>query len=125
VIFRRINFLLAAIHVQLAASAALADGNKLLSQCQDAEYYLDTKEVRSELSIGRCMGLLQGVRNTMVILDTALELPLRTCWPKDGINNGQAVRIVVRYLKDNPEQLHQDEVFLTLLAYKAAYPCRK
>ena len=109
----------------LPMGPAFADGNKLLSQCQSAEHFMDTHQVRDANAIGFCLGLVQGVRNTMTILDTGLNPSMHTCWPPDGIDNGQAVRIVVQYLKRSPERLHEDEVFLSMLAFRAAFPCKK
>lgn len=108
----------------VAPLASFADGNKLLQQCIDAEHFLNTREVRNELAIGACIGMVQGVRNTMLILDSALDQRLRLCWPEKGIDNGQAVRIVTQYLRNNPAKLHEDEVFLAMLAFRSAYPCR-
>lgn len=68
--------------------------------------------------------MVQGVRNTMQYLDGVLETNSRVvCWPEKGIVNGQAVRIVMAYLRNNPDKLHEDEVILTMLAFKSAYPC--
>ncbi len=117
--------LLLATLVYCSAFAAVADGNHLLAQCQDAQRFLDTKETHNESSVSFCLGLLQGVRNTLQLYDQGLNPALRTCWPKDGITNGQAVRIVVHYLKSKPAQLHVDEVMLTIMAFKSAYPCKK
>ncbi|MNC75341.1 hypothetical protein D3C75_1268560 [compost metagenome] len=60
----------------------------------------------------------------MVILNSALQKESRTCWPKDGISNQQAVRIVVKYLNDNPAKLNKDQTFLTMMALREAYPCK-
>ncbi|ANH96489.1 hypothetical protein A8L59_03560 [Pseudomonas koreensis] len=46
----------------LASGGAMADGNKLLDACQAAIRFNDTKEADEEVSIGYCLGLMQGVR---------------------------------------------------------------
>ena len=61
---------------------------------------------------------MQGVSNTMAILKSK-----RVCFPKEGIANEQAVRIVVKYLKDNPNRLHENEIALIMIALMHAYPC--
>ena len=43
--------------------------------------------------------------------------------PPDGTTNGQAVRIVVKYLRDHPEELHKHDSVLAFTALKAAFPC--
>ncbi|CAN2967078.1 hypothetical protein METHPM2_110017 [Pseudomonas sp. PM2] len=75
------------------------------------------------LGVGRCIGMVEGVRNTMVIFKSALPDNLKVCFPKQGINNGQATRILEKFLHDNPAMLDQDETFLTIMAFKQAYPC--
>jgi hypothetical protein len=55
-------------------------------------------------SVGMCFGLLEGVRNTIAIGEDAFA----TCQPSDGITNGHAVRIVLSYLRKNPQKLHFD-----------------
>ena len=102
----------------------LADGNELLAQCTDAEHFLNTREVRDAVSIGTCIGMVQGVQNTMIYLNRSIDKSLRLCWPEQGINNGPAVRILVQYLRNNPEKLHEDEVLLAMLAFNKAYSCR-
>lgn len=110
----------------LGCGTATADGNKLLQQCQQAVRAMDNPTIPATdlLGLGRCMGMVEGVRNTMVIFKTALPDNLQACFPKQGINNGQATRILDKFLHDNPAMLDQDETFLTILAFKEAYPCK-
>ncbi len=109
----------------LVSGAALADGNKLLEVCQQAVRAMDKVPTPSIdlLGVGRCIGMVEGVRNTMVIFKSALPDNLKVCFPKQGINNGQATRILEKFLHDNPAMLDQDETFLTIMAFKQAYPC--
>jgi hypothetical protein len=109
----------------LVSGAALADGNKLLEVCQQAVRAMDKVPTPSIdlLGVGRCIGMVEGVRNTMVIFKSALPDNLKVCFPKQGINNGQATRILEKFLHDNPAMLDQDETFLTIVAFKQAYPC--
>ncbi|MNO49574.1 hypothetical protein D3C76_399290 [compost metagenome] len=109
----------------LASGSAIAqDGNKLLDYCQAAIRFDDTKKVDEEVSIGYCLGLMQGVRSLIVYTNTGIPIEKQTCLPLSGISNGQTARVVVKYLKENPEQLHQDEGILTLLALRHAFPCK-
>lgn len=121
---RLLTILLVGSLLQLP-SLANADGNELLVQCQDVERLLDSNTLEKPFAVGVCLGLLRGVWSTMVILNTGLDQGFRTCQPKTGIKGGQAARIVVRYLREHPEQLHEDAVFLSILAFQAAYPCSK
>ncbi|MBR7196473.1 Rap1a/Tai family immunity protein [Pseudomonas sp. 14A] len=108
----------------LASGGVMADGNKLLDACQAAIRFNDTKKADEEVSIGYCLGLMQGVRSLIMYTNTGIPIENQTCLPLSGISNGQAARVVVKYLKENPEQLHQDEGILTLLVLKHAFPCK-
>lgn len=107
-------------------SIARADGNQLLQECQEAERYLDSREVRNELAIGHCFGLLEGIKHTLVLLED--HPTIKVCWPQTErsvvISNRQAVRVVLSYLRKNSARLHEHEVVLSILAFKEAYPCK-
>lgn len=109
----------------LASGVVMADGNKLLEQCQQAVRAMDKIPTTSVdlLGIGRCMGMVEGVRSTMVIYKSVLPDNQKVCLPKQGIDNGQAARILEKFLHDNPAMLNENETFLTILAFKQAYPC--
>jgi len=111
-----------------AAAASKNDGNSLLSNCNATIRIMDGEKFSAEtneIGIGQCFGLVEGVRNTLVYLNDSLGSNLRVCWPDKGIPNGQAVRVVVKYLNDHPAELNLDQTLLTMLAYKTAYPCNK
>jgi hypothetical protein len=42
-----------------------------------------------------------------------------------GVSTGQGARVVIKYLRDHPEQLHEDGPILTFNALIAAFPCTK
>jgi len=44
------------------------------------------------------------------------------CFP-DGSTKGQYARVLVRFLNDHPERLHEDEGVLVLEAFEQAFPC--
>jgi hypothetical protein len=110
------------------AAVAKADGNRLLDSCQSLERAVDNSSASDAdqlIKANFCLGLIQGVRNTMQILDGALEPQMRTCWPAEGISNGQATRIVLKFLRENPASLHRDETSLTISAFMSAYRCKR
>jgi hypothetical protein len=65
------------------------------------------------------MGYLSGV------LDGLQQLDWKFCPPKEGFTTGQAVRIVVKYLKANPEVLHKGAGGLVSVAIGEAFACPK
>lgn len=46
------------------------------------------------------------------------------CVPANKITGGQVARVIVKYLKDHPERLHENETFLAIQALQAAFPCK-
>jgi len=110
------------------SSSASADGKKLLEYCRAADYYLNEGEFNKEgdhIKAGFCMGIVEGVGSTMDILskDEALSNVYRVCFPEDGITGHQAVRVVVKYLLNHPQDMHHSEVMLVMVAFLDAYPC--
>lgn len=116
-----------AIVGSVASGAVIAkaqDGNELLSQCQNVIRANPNAEASEALDAGLCLGLVQGVRQTMAIYAEVLPREERTCIP-EGMTNGQGVRVVVKYLEDHPKTLHYAATVLTMAAYRDAYPCKK
>lgn len=109
----------------IASPLIKADGNRLLDNCQSAEKFMDKSGAINDveaIKAGVCIGLIDGTLNTVHILNEVLEPKYRTCWSKEG-TNGQAVRVVLKFLRNNPETLHNDDTVLVILAYNNAYPC--
>jgi hypothetical protein len=46
------------------------------------------------------------------------------CFPK-GVTQGQTINVVLKYLDDHPEELHEPASILILKAVKTAWPCKK
>lgn len=117
-------FLLIAL---FTTNTSLADGNSLLTQCSVAIRFIDTGEAGNDLNdllgMGNCLGMMQGVTGLNIIYEVMLEKEALFCMPKTGIQNGQAARIVVKYLKNHPEKLHQKEIFLIVAAFQEAFTC--
>lgn len=109
----------------LNSPKSYADGNELLRKCNDAKMFLDTNKFETPLealNTGICFGTVQGVRNTMQIMQNYDGRGM-ACIP-ESVTNGQAVRIVTNYLNNNPESLHDGEVSLVMVAYMKAFPCK-
>jgi hypothetical protein len=116
-----------AVAGMLGSGSALADGNKLLEDCQS---YIRADASNTELSadealgIGHCLGLVEGVMKTMIMKNISLPKGLRLCFPENIIGSGQAARIVEKFLRENPSVLHKDGAFLTMIAFDKAFPCK-
>ncbi|MDO8888643.1 MAG: Rap1a/Tai family immunity protein [Hydrogenophaga sp.] len=114
-------------------SAAALDGNKLLTGCTAVVRFLDAGnkglDDNEMMDSSLCLGMMEGVSHTVLTESFLAERTqqkslLATCLPSDGINNGQAARIVVRYLNQNPDKLHLSAAMLTLFAFKNSFPCK-
>ena len=104
------------------AVAAEGDGNELITQCTDTLKAVEGGKVDNYFGVGYCLGVTQGVRQTLAIQNEGLPAVDRTCIP-EGMTNGQGVRIVLKFLQDHPADLQKPAVFLVYRAYRAAYPC--
>lgn len=104
------------------------DGNFLLEKCTATLRVIDGRKISSsddQLGMGQCIGLVEGVRNTLIYVNNEFSPDVKICWPEKGISNGQAIRILVKYLNDHPANLNMEQTFLTIVAFKDAYPCKK
>jgi len=118
---------------QVGASAF--DGNKLLSQCSHAKKGFDGKisELKGVelMSAGQCMGYVSGTLSAYSYFDFLVEKnPLSSkykdfypCIPEVA-TNAQVLRVLIKYLNDNPEKLHEDASLLTTNALIQAFPCK-
>jgi len=121
--------------VLLLAEAALASptGNDVLKNCQTAVRSFDNNGASvSELTdVGWCEGwvraALELTRSYNDLTDFTKQKPtvLQFCLPESGIPLIQAIRVVVKYLQQHPDQLHEDGMGLTIAALKGSFPCKR
>lgn len=117
--------ILATLCMAMAPSIALAtNGTELLSACQHAETIDREKPSRHPFALGKCLGILEGVHGAMSALKPSLPQEVQTCFPKGEMEIMQAVRIVMKYLRENPEQHHESAAFNVAMAYALAFPCK-
>jgi hypothetical protein len=109
------------------SEAAIAQGEGprasevLLGECVRTVRFMDgDRNDVDTMKIARCTGYVQGYGDALIALGGQSVV----CMP-DGITVGQMVRIVVKYLQDNPQLLHLDKSRNTLSAFTRTYPCRK
>ncbi|WP_047528492.1 Rap1a/Tai family immunity protein [Pseudomonas sp. 11/12A] len=106
------------------AAAPRFDGNELLMQCQNYVMLVDGGTARTDVHFdaGVCGGFVQGVANTVYFYSDELKKDLMFCIP-DTAPAIQLVRVVVKYLKDNPKDLNVDRMTLVWRSFMDAYPC--
>lgn len=107
-----------------AKAETATDGNWLLSSCAPVVKSLDGggQKMDDAFAMGQCMGMLEGVSGSAQILSTQLPETMKTCLPQ-SYNNGQGVRVVVKYLRDHPKDLNLPASFLVMMSLKTAFPC--
>jgi len=111
--------------------SAETTGNDVLKHCQTAIRFSDNNGAPTgeHFESGWCIGWVNSVLQLTKLhnewTDFTKQKPtlLQFCVPTSGIPIIQAVRIVVKYLKDHPEQLHEDGMGLTIAALKDSFPC--
>ena len=105
------------------------DGNDLLQKCNNVikiyEDGVEESETTENMLAGAsfCSGMMQGMTNTIIFLDTFQVTQSIVCLPENGISNGQAAKVVIKYLNEHPEQLHVADSGLAFLALMDAFPC--
>ena len=116
--------LLIALSVSLVSSAGAQDysltGNDFLRRC-DGPF---SSEVEKLGYTSFCTGYLQGFQQMQHIVVGMRNVRPLYCEPIQSANYEQLERIVVKWLKNNPEQLHRDARLLIAKALMETFPCR-
>ena len=76
----------------------------------------------------QCFSYIVGFKDALYVSQLYQEkngLPSVVCLPKNNLNNGEAVHIVLRYLQDNSRLLDQPQSALAFNAFYYAFSCRK
>lgn len=122
----RMAVLLLLIGMSFGAKAETNDGSDLLKKCGEALKILDgapEQDARFQYS-AYCYGFISGFAATISITKNVKGGLRPLCLPKDGIANHQGVRIFVKYLRDNPQQLHWSGGLLLYDSLEQAFPCK-
>ena len=105
-----------ALDPSAVAGQELSSGNELLARCLQALGEQPGPRDASAASV--CRSVVRGVFDM-----TGLTRDLQVCSPSD-VTVIQAVRVVVRYLNDHHEELHERDTTLILRALRHAFPCQ-
>ncbi len=97
--------ILIVIGILLLPASAVADGNELLKQCGTVVAFLDGAEadISKDGQVQFCLGFMQGITQTNLAYQKVLNVNAQFCLPTGGVTNGQAARIVVKYLRIIPK----------------------
>ena len=106
-------------------------GNALLKRCSLDVRAMDGERISSSDSVDAtfCLGYLSGVidsdsMNQRLEADDKDSKPLmkHVCVPNSA-SMGQASRITVKWLRENPDKLHYPAPVVAIAALRRAFPC--
>ena len=113
------------------AHAQSETGSDLLMKCKT---FLNKVDRTSEgpgtaFDIGFCAGFIGGVLSGAEVWEVTDKIrkqtyPMAFCRPENA-NNGEIIRVFVKYLEDHPERLHEPAGLLLLTSLSTAFPCKK
>jgi hypothetical protein len=129
------------LSVPLHAEDSYATGSDVLRDCSLAlemgqeGYVTDALSKHKSLpthtqqiAATQCLNYVVGFKDAIYVTNIFQEKngqSLFVCLPKNNINNGQALRIVLKYLIDNPSLLSSPQSGVVFNAFYHAYPCGK
>lgn len=97
-----------------------ADGNELLSQCKISSDIPSVRNWEQLCKAQYCDGVVSGAVGVGRFLT-----PRPFCTP-GSVTLGQMVRIVVKFLENHPELLHEkNEGLFVVAALSEAFPCKE
>jgi Rap1a immunity proteins len=103
------------------------DGNSLLRDCTSAIRLADGVAGISEDDVRRamfCSGYLSGFLDAHALTTSFNGGKKLFCLPESGISGEQAARVIVKFLQDHPERLHESARILAMIALQMAFPCK-
>jgi hypothetical protein len=99
------------------AAKAFIDGEELLRICRAAA---DSEFVRAT----DCLGYITGAWDAHEAFVSLNITPRQWCFPKEGVSNREAARVVLAYLEANPGVLEESAALLSTVAFFEAYRCK-
>ena len=102
------------------------DGAKFLRACNAEVKQRDGLNISEEESIEAlwCVSYVSGFLDALAVSELMAPVRKAICLPQRGITTDQAARILVKYLRDNPEKLHQSGRISLFVALAKVFPCR-
>lgn len=118
-----LNFIL------MPPSPALADGKKLLTQCETIVAYKEGKDI-SKLTMANteesmyCLGYIQGTLDMNHFYEISIGDNAMFCMADKKLKDLDAAKLVIKYLRERPGSLHEKESFLVQSAFSDKFPCK-
>lgn len=125
------------VKAQAIANDISNSGNRFVEICSVTEkepaHFDETDFLRSGLCQGFVLGLRDGAAYSLFALkETNSSLAylkgsqedLGVCVP-DEVETGQMIRVILKYIRENPGRAHLATAQLVVLAQQQAFPCAK
>ncbi|MGD1062894.1 MAG: Rap1a/Tai family immunity protein [Terracidiphilus sp.] len=113
----------------VARAEAEHDGNELSEECNTALRTPDKSKNDAPpdaIHTGMCLGLVRGAMDMMTLWERVdsnhSQSRFHGCIPTE-VSLLEAIKVVMKYLNDHPERLHERDSFLIVSALTEAYPC--
>ena len=110
----------AAEHPDISSS-----GSKFLEICSDIDNQPNGDSVRIH-NHATCLGWVEGFRDGFSVHDELLGVPEKdrmACVPR-GITTIQIVRVMKKYIAENPDKAHRATRFIASIALARAFSCK-
>ncbi|MBZ5689256.1 MAG: hypothetical protein LAP86_29990 [Acidobacteriia bacterium] len=115
-------------YVCVAQEAKDLDGNHLLDNCTAAVQFMDSGKFDNDTQASQtswCTGYVTGVLQGLDLARGLTDKEYRKVYPcLTGVAAKQAIRVIVKYLRDNPEKLQERGITLAFAALQRAFPCK-
>src|SRR5437879_2930198 len=100
-------------------------GRDFLEVCSsvDSEGNKDAARIQRDAT---CLGWIQGFTDGFLVHEELLSVPRRdrmACVPR-GVTTIQVVRVIKKYLADNPGKAHRPTRYIASIALAGVFPCR-
>jgi len=96
-----------------------------LEICSDMENQPNGDPIRIH-NDATCLGWVEGFRDGFTVHDELLGVPQRdrmVCTPH-GVTAVQIIRVIKKYIADNPDKTHRATRYVASLALAHAFPCK-
>ena len=105
------------------AFAGYATAEQLLTSCTNTSNEKDP--VRTIVNPFHCLGYIDGVIDAHELLSAAHLEAKYFCLPPTGLEAGDAMDIVLKYIRDNPSMMTMPARLVIIRALNEKYPCKK
>jgi hypothetical protein len=100
-------------------------GSNFLEICSDIDHQPNGDPIRVR-NDATCLGWVEGFGDGFTVHDELLAVPERdrmVCTPR-GVTTVQIIRVMKKYIADNPDKAHRATRYVASLTLAHAFPCK-